>query len=332
MEQEWVKTWVKTNERFQKRSQTHLRDYRYGSSNVSMHIAAFKNGRTAFSFNSIKEELAHALAEKQKLSPEVMNRYEQEGFLDIFQKDKNIREETINLIDKYYPFDEMTKREIFKLVGIFSVEKKTKEIDECLQRKAFSDAIVIAKEAQSKGFYDIPWQLIEKLGKLEESNKNPAENQVILDILVECCQCVSEKTPYFANAQKVLFELLLTQSVDKNDTENYFAWIENTFRVLINTNDQPLIDQYYHQLCGGKDMTPSIQNVISDAETLIAAAREMRKLRDQNEKLKAENISLEDKKSKWKSFAIEKTKDEIKSDAFSCKDKDTRHIRRKSIG
>lgn len=104
---------------------------------------------------------------------------------------------------------------------------------------------------------------------------------------------------YEANYQAahiIMSYLCIDSELSAEDKEQYNI---ASFRFMLRANyeckNQQWLDQMYHELSGGNDLNPTVQNINADDETLIKLAEQTKNLRNQNKALKEKIARLEEK-------------------------------------
>lgn len=157
---------------------------------------------------------------------------------------------------------------------------------EKLKRLPPDEAIKQALEAQNKREFDLIWQLLTHYTEVSLT-KIPVGGGGYLvsdQHLYHIASAVSIENPHYQEAQDKCVEFLAQLEVAKTFTENYTN-LQLKFRHALKGSHQELTDHFFHELSGGKLEEEKEKNIKGEADSLIALAARIKKLKEENAKL-----------------------------------------------
>jgi tetratricopeptide (TPR) repeat protein len=205
------------------------------------------------------------------------------------KQDKKQLAQFINCIDSVIPLGKDIKKEIFNTLNLDQISDEKSFYDEL--EKLIDDGNVeeVIKKAKSVDDDHVFW----KLGLYCEEKQKFSE-------AISIYQEIDKNNPHYyeANQQSACIVMQYLSAIDQSkqqlSQQEKRQNQEAEFKFLLRGNNhscnQPIIDQHYHQLCGGSDLNPTIKNVGCNEETLISLASQTSVLKNENHQLQQKNI------------------------------------------
>jgi hypothetical protein len=117
--------------------------------------------------------------------------------------------------------------------------------------------------------------------------------------LISLYTSISKVNPHYTEANE---RLVVLYTADLFPDTSPFLYLEKQLTAAVEAKNKILISQIFNQLCSYKGLTPVVENLILDAESLIALARHIRML---NSTIEKQNSLLIEQKNKIDSQAKE---------------------------
>lgn len=198
--------------------------------------------------------------------------------------------EFMELLKKHGKLDDQTCCEILQSLARKSETVIIDEINSLLEKEGVSAEEIknthcIAKNAQADGYHEAIWHLANAL--------LANETCVSIETMIDVWESVSKENPHFKEAN---FELFGLYGSDKTlpTAEEKINILEKKLVAAIYSEQQTLIDQTFNELSGNKGLAMTIyKDLKGDAATLIALAKQIRTLSQENEKLKSYKLKAE---------------------------------------
>jgi hypothetical protein len=196
--------------------------------------------------------------------------------LNVFRELDDIDDETFNeILGLAFPYN--PELDVAKVGTLLDKENPT--------QKDIETAIEIAFNAQTKGHFDLIWELAKEL----------KTGSVTHEVIVNLFEKISPKNPHYKDANFELFGLITPHSSNLSEEEKQ-SLLEKKLRVAIRSEKEDLIHHAFNELSDAA-MGQSISSLKGDEDTLLYLAKEMRKLRQEIKKLTDYKVRTETEKA-----------------------------------
>jgi len=128
---------------------------------------------------------------------------------------------------------------------------------------------------QEQRRYQPVWHLA--LACKQDFNADTPTRNLSLEQLIQIFKAISNKNPFFAQANDELVHLIMRIPRNSYDVE----LLEQTFRYAFKGTAPEITDRLYAELCGDSALKPTIQNIKGDEDILVALATMLRETKTQ---------------------------------------------------
>ena len=178
----------------------------------------------------------------------------------------------VHLLD---PLDYETRNELAVTLNIPFLTNFSKMIKH-VKNNRFHDALVLAQADDNPNTL---WDLGNQCEIIQPDD---------LQLAIDCYQAIPKTNPHYEEAHDKILHILL--KMDPKISDEKETLLELKFSCALNSGEKnkEFTARFFHELCGCSDLTPVIQEVKEDANTLMAIAKQMKRLIQKNNELQKE--------------------------------------------